>query len=136
VSFFRCLQGLQKFYPDGDVPPGLMENFHQAVYMAAAAPDVRHRLDFSEVAGIDPALAQIAEARALHDAYESLAPTVVDIPTLVQALRGLQPAIDAFFDAVLVMADDPDLRTARLALVQHIAALPEGLADLASLRGF
>jgi glycyl-tRNA synthetase len=85
---------------------------------------------------LNPSVYVEPATRALHDAYESLAPTVVDIPTLVQALRGLQPAIDAFFDAVLVMADDPDLRTARLALVQHIAALPEGLADLASLRGF
>ena len=74
--------------------------------------------------------------RALHDAYLAVAPTVVDIPSLVQALRVLQPVIDAFFDAVLVMADDPDLRAARLALVQHIAALPAGVADLALLKGF
>ena len=33
-------------------------------------------------------------------------------------------------------ADGPELRAARLALVQHIAALPDGLADLALLKGF
>jgi len=74
--------------------------------------------------------------RTLHNTYESVAPTIVDVPSLVQALRVLQPAIDIFFDAVLVMADDPDLRAARLALLQRIAALPNGIADLALLKGF
>ena len=44
--------------------------------------------------------------RTLHNTCESVAPTVVDVPSLVQALRVLQPDIDVFFDAVLVMADD------------------------------
>jgi len=34
------------------------------------------------------------------------------------------------------MADDPIVRAARLALVQRIAALPDGLADLTQLQGF
>ena len=43
---------------------------------------------------------------------------------------------ETFFDAVLVMADDTAVRQARLALVQRIAALPDGLADLSQLQGF
>ena len=42
----------------------------------------------------------------------------------------------AFFDAVFVMAEEPGLRTARLASGQHIAALPDGIADLSLLKGF
>ncbi|RME85013.1 MAG: glycine--tRNA ligase subunit beta [Caldilineae bacterium] len=74
--------------------------------------------------------------RVLHAAYAEVAPTVRDVSSLVQALYRLQDPINAFFDAVLVMSEDPDLRTARLALVQHIAALPDGIADLTLLPGF
>jgi glycyl-tRNA synthetase beta subunit len=37
---------------------------------------------------------------------------------------------------VLVNAEEETLRNARLALVQHIAALPAGVADLSKLQGF
>ena len=59
-----------------------------------------------------------------------------DVPALDAALRALVGPINAFFEKVLVMAEDPDLRHARLALVQHIAALPDGIADLAQMQGF
>jgi glycyl-tRNA synthetase beta subunit len=36
----------------------------------------------------------------------------------------------------MVMADDPALRENRLALLQHIAALAEGIVDLSHLEGF
>ncbi len=74
--------------------------------------------------------------RQLHLAYESVRGSVVDIPSLVQALAELQVPVDVFFENVLVMADDPKIRAARLALVQHIAALADGLADLSQLKGF
>ncbi len=53
-----------------------------------------------------------------------------------KALRSLQEPINAFFDAVLVNAEDETLRAARLALVQHIAALAWSVADLSKLQGF
>jgi glycyl-tRNA synthetase beta subunit len=37
---------------------------------------------------------------------------------------------------VMVMVPDPGLREARLALVQRIAALPDGAADLSRLHGY
>jgi glycyl-tRNA synthetase len=74
--------------------------------------------------------------RTLHSTYEAVAPGVTDVASLVQALRTLQPVIDTFFDEVLVMADDPDLRAARLALIQRIAALPDRIVDLSLLKGF
>jgi glycyl-tRNA synthetase len=51
-------------------------------------------------------------------------------------LFSLAPAINAFFDKVLVNADDPTVRQARLALVQQIALLPASVADLSKLQGF
>ena len=59
-----------------------------------------------------------------------------DVPALYAALQSLVGPINTFFEKVLVMAEDPDLRHARLALVQHLAALPDGIADLSQMQGF
>jgi glycyl-tRNA synthetase beta subunit len=48
----------------------------------------------------------------------------------------LIPSINRFFDGVLVMADDPRLRQNRLGLLQRIASLASGVADLSRLEGF
>jgi glycyl-tRNA synthetase len=48
----------------------------------------------------------------------------------------LIPVINRFFDEVLVMADDPDVRQSRLGLLQRISALAQGVADLSKLEGF
>jgi glycyl-tRNA synthetase len=44
--------------------------------------------------------------------------------------------INRFFDEVLVMADDPDVRRTRLGLLQRIAGLANGTADFSKLEGF
>lgn len=46
------------------------------------------------------------------------------------------PVVNRFFDAVLVMADDPAVRHNRLGLLQRLAALMAGAADLSKLEGF
>jgi glycyl-tRNA synthetase len=46
------------------------------------------------------------------------------------------PPINRFFDQVLVMAEDERLRRNRLGLLQRIAALAEGVADMSRLEGF
>jgi glycyl-tRNA synthetase len=48
----------------------------------------------------------------------------------------LIPAITAFFDKVLVMAEDQKVKENRLGLLQKIAALSNGIADLSKLEGF
>src|SRR5262245_1993587 len=58
------------------------------------------------------------------------------VPQLVAALRSLVPAITMFFIDVLVMDEDLAVRNNRLALLQHIASLPKGMADLSYLEGF
>ena len=91
----------------------------------------------SEVYTLRPAeLAEPAE-QALHEAYQTVA-TAADgsVPTLVAGLRALRPVVNAFFDNLLVNADEPQVRANRLALLQHIAALTAGIADLSALEGF
>jgi len=54
----------------------------------------------------------------------------------LKAFVPMIPAIDKFFDEVLVMAEDPQVRANRLAILQRIAALADGVADLSKLEGF
>jgi glycyl-tRNA synthetase beta chain len=50
-----------------------------------------------------------------------------------EALAGLRPEVDRFFDEVLVMAEDPSLRAARLALLASIESLFLEAADISQI---
>ena len=54
----------------------------------------------------------------------------------IKAFTPMIPAIDGFFENVLVMAEDEKVRQNRLGLLQRIAALADGVADLSRLEGF
>ena len=60
----------------------------------------------------------------------------LDIDGALGLMQGLRPRVDAYFDKVLVMADDEALRRNRLALVYAIAAIPDGVVDLSQVMGF
>ncbi|MFZ5919375.1 MAG: glycine--tRNA ligase subunit beta [Chloroflexota bacterium] len=77
--------------------------------------------------------------RALYAAYQAVAGQIgpASSPTgLFTAFRPIIPVVNRFFDDVLVMAEDRALRENRLALLQRIAALSHGIADLRVLEGF
>jgi len=75
--------------------------------------------------------------KALLAAYEQAALAADGtLPTFVQLLRQMEPAISQFFEDVLVMDEDTAVRQNRLALLQHISHLTDGLADLSELEGF
>ncbi len=77
--------------------------------------------------------------RALYAALqesESRARRSGSVDDFLEAFLPLIPAINTFFDNVLVMAEDETLRTNRLALVQRVAALADGVADMSRLEGF
>jgi len=59
-----------------------------------------------------------------------------EIDGLFGALTDLKPHIRAFFDAVLVMAEDAEVRKSRLGLLQAIGALGNGIVDLTLMEGF
>lgn len=58
------------------------------------------------------------------------------VDDFLHAFLPLIPFINRFFDAVLVMAEETRLRENRLGLLQRIASLAEGTAELARLEGF
>jgi glycyl-tRNA synthetase len=58
------------------------------------------------------------------------------VDDFLNAFLPMIPAVNTFFDKVLVMADDKKLRENRLGLLQRIAGLSSGVADLSKLEGF
>ncbi len=58
------------------------------------------------------------------------------IDQLFTAFKPMIEPITAFFDDVLVMAEGQALRENRLALLQRIAALTDGIVDLTKVEGF
>ena len=83
-------------------------------------------------------LAEGAE-RDLSSAFEALAREVdrhvadVDYTAALKALASARPAVDRFFDDVLVMADDLALRANRLALLDRVARTMNRVADISKL---
>jgi glycyl-tRNA synthetase beta chain len=58
-----------------------------------------------------------------------------DYTAALRELSALRQAVDAFFDSVMVMADDPGLRSNRLALLNRMRGLFMRAADLSRLPG-
>jgi glycyl-tRNA synthetase len=78
-----------------------------------------------------------AEEKALFKAIQDTVkgqPSTVD--EFLNIVVKLIPSINAFFDKVLVMAEDEKVKQNRLALVGQIARLSNGIADLSKLEGF
>lgn len=58
------------------------------------------------------------------------------VDDFLNAFVPMIPAINRFFDTVLVMTEERSLRENRLGLLQRIVALAEGVAELSKLEGF
>jgi glycyl-tRNA synthetase len=114
--------------------PGWNETFTAYARCARITRTLEQQLPLQPAAYVEPV------EHDLHAAYEQAAATLgaarEPATGLGEALRTLQAPIQAYFDKVLVNAQDETLRQARLALVQHIAALPAPVADLSKLQGF
>ena len=84
---------------------------------------------------IDPAEQILAEQ---VEAMARIAEPQFAAREYTQALRtlaALRPAVDEFFDSVMVMADDAAVRTNRLALLERMRSLFMHVADLSRLPG-
>jgi glycyl-tRNA synthetase len=100
---------------------------------------VRITRDLEEVYPVDPARLEAPEEKALHQAVgkaELAGREPGDVDAFLQAFQPLIPAVEDFFDQVLVMVEDQALRENRLGLLQKVAGLSAGCADLSELEGF
>lgn len=88
---------------------------------------------------VDPAHFEADAERELADALSAAqrenaeALSAGDYAAALERLSQLQAPVDAFFDSVLVNADDPAVRANRLALLGQLKAQFGGIADIALL---
>lgn len=114
----------------------------EAASLAAANKRVGNILKKSEGADgatVQPALLKEPAEAALHQALAAVQPTADaafergDYTASLQALAALKAPVDAFFDGVMVNADDAALRANRLALLAGLHAAMNRVADLSRL---
>jgi len=105
--------------------------------LVAALQRVRRIVPADTLASYDPArLTEPAES-ALHQALvkvtESLGAGPHTLADFVASATGLTAPINTFFDEILVMAEDPDVRAARLGLLATIRDLAAPVLDWQAL---
>ena len=86
---------------------------------------------YDHITEADPFLAQFTSQNLQDRSQQSI--QARDYAKLLTQLAALQPAIDTFFDDVLVMAEEPALRANRLALLNQIGQNIYAVADLTKL---
>jgi len=117
-----------------------------AVSLTAANKRIANILKKSDAeAGgdVDVGLLREPAEKALHEALAGVVSKVDralggkkrDYDAALSSLATLRPAVDAFFDAVMVNAEDPNLRRNRLALLAGLRRQFTRIADLSCLPG-
>ncbi len=106
------------------------------VELAAALQRVRRIVPADTAAGYDPARLVESAEQALHRTVEQVRAKLPANPTLagfVAVAEALTAPVNAFFDDVLVMAEDAELRAARLGLLATIRDLAAPILDWSAL---
>jgi glycyl-tRNA synthetase len=107
--------------------------------LQAYARCVRISRDIPGLSSFSPDRIVEAATRELHSAIltaEQKPRQTGSVKDFVEAFLPVIPAIDRFFEEVLVMTDERALRENRLALLQRVVKLADGVADLSRLEGF
>ena len=113
----------------------------EAAALAAANKRVHNILKKNELplGDINPDLLQQLEEQDLYQATQGLVPQInqalarKDFQAALSVLAAVKPTVDAFFDKVMVMADDEDIKRNRLALLQALSRQMNAVADIALL---
>ncbi len=121
---------------------GLFAALPEAAALAAANKrigNILKKADIAIPAQVEAALLQEPAERALAEAVEAaLADTAAalhrhDYVAVLSRLATLRPAVDAFFDAVMVNAEDAAVRGNRLALLKRLSDRFGAIADISQL---
>lgn len=120
------------------------ENFEA---LSVAAKRIKNILAKSATASdwqpgeVEAAILQEEPERELHAAYVAAAAEAGQLASAgeyrqaLEVIAGLRPAVDRFFDKVLVMAEDPAVRQNRLRLLGKLDQLFSGIARFAEIEG-
>jgi glycyl-tRNA synthetase beta chain len=131
----------------GDIPKRLaavraFSTLPEAAALAAAnkrVGNILKKVEDSVEAWVDIALLKETAEVALHAALVDVVPhadaafLTGDYSASLQALAALRAPVDAFFDGVMVNAEDPALRANRLGLLAKLHAAMNKVADLSKL---
>ncbi len=117
------------------------EKMAEAPALAAANKRIDNILKKSEgeASKVDPALFAEPAEKDLHAAMQATVPAANalfdagDYTASLQALAALRAPVDAFFDGVMVNADDPALKANRLGLLRELHTAMNRVADLSRL---
>jgi glycyl-tRNA synthetase beta chain len=128
VDCVRRIEALQQMKQDPSFE-SLAVSFKRVVnILAAAAPR-----------SVDPARLQQAEEKGLYQKYLDIRERVAECMAqhsygeALQIIATIRAAVDGFFDHVLVMAPEEDLRQNRLALLQEVSSLFKNFADFSRI---
>ena len=113
----------------------------ESAALAAANKRVQNLLKKAdaELGAVQENLLQEDAERALFAATQALRPTVQaalaqhDFQAALTALAAVKPQVDAFFDNVMVMADDAAVKQNRLNLLNELSQLMNAVADISLL---
>ena len=113
----------------------------EAAALAAANKRVQNLLKKAdaELDAVNESLLQQDEEKALYAAAQSLQPKIAsavadgNFQTALSALASVKPQVDAFFDGVMVMAEDAAVKQNRLNLLNRLAEQMNAVADIALL---
>ncbi|MDT8442337.1 MAG: glycine--tRNA ligase subunit beta [Desulfuromonadales bacterium] len=103
--------------------------------LAVAFKRVGNIIKGGVAAAVDPTLFETDCEGELSRAVDAVSQTVGeqvgrgDYAAALQAIAGLRTPVDAFFEGVMVMAEDERVRTNRLALLTRVASLFADIAD-------
>ena len=126
---------------------GAFGELPQAEALAAAnkraSNILRKALEAGEqiVESVDTTLLEAAEERQLAERIEAVSQAVApalarfDYTQALAEMAALRDSVDAFFDEVMVMAEDEGLRRNRLALLNQLRRLFLEVADVSRLQG-
>ena len=113
----------------------------EAAALAAANKRVQNLLKKADAAlgEVNESLLQQDEEKALYAAAQGLQPKIAaavaygNFQTALSELASVKPQVDAFFDSVMVMAEDPAVKQNRLNLLNRLAEQMNAVADIALL---
>ena len=120
----------------------LLAGYKRAANILAAEEKKGKGLSESDLAaGLDASKLTEPAEKSLHAALESALPTArsavekEDFAAAMKALSGLRASVDAFFEKVMVNADDPMLRRNRLLLLTRLREALSQVADFSKIEG-
>ncbi len=111
--------------------------------LAAANKRIGNLLRKAEITELPDVRLELFDDAAEHALFDALAKVSASASEAAAGRRyddamtqlsSLRPSVDAYFDAVMVMADDPQIRLNRLATLARVKAGFDDIADLSLLR--